>query len=590
MLGSQRSQQLGQRKLLLPPQSRRRLVEQEQHRIGRQRARDLEQALVAERQIAGKLERPIAEADACELLQGFVPRPGFFGLVEPQRPGQEARLRPRMHAEEDIVQKRHARANLHMLEGSRDAGAGDPALRRSRDVLALKGDATLIEMQRPREQIEHRGLARAIGADQPEYLAGRQIEADVVHGDQAAEAPPRALDLQQRRSGRRFRSAIERWRCGRWALFHPRQPLRDERDDPAARMLQKNDEQHGEHDDFELARGALGDEREIVLDAVLQEGEDPGSDNGPDELGRPADHCHHEVVDADMDIERRRAHKATEMRIQPAGERGEQRGNRECDEPGAEGVDAQALDEPIASAQCPYRAAFPGLQQIARQQQGRDQNGPDQIEYLPAADERYRPDRDRRNAGDAGEVSEAVDVAEQEIDRQAPGNRAEREKVPAEPQRDGADRRGGGASQRERQDEPQPRRIALQRREPGGRVGGDPDEGRLPERHHAADAGQQHEPERGERIDTDIVQQRDAERVHVERSGREQDDERRFEDANVERAHSSTSSSVSPIARERHSKTGMRTEKTMTSLKALLQNDAKLSSRPTSTAPSAVMG
>ena len=51
-------------------------------------------------------------------------------------------------------------------------------------------------------------------------------------------------------------------------------------------------------------------QRQIVLDAVLQEGDDAGADNGADELGRPADHGHHEIVDADMDIERRRAHEA----------------------------------------------------------------------------------------------------------------------------------------------------------------------------------------------------------------------------------------------------------------------------------------
>src|SRR5262245_65362384 len=85
MLGSQRAQQLGQRELLLSPQASRRLVEQQQHRIRCERARDLEQALVAERQIAGKLERPVAEPDAGKLVHGLVPRPGFFAPVEDRK-------------------------------------------------------------------------------------------------------------------------------------------------------------------------------------------------------------------------------------------------------------------------------------------------------------------------------------------------------------------------------------------------------------------------------------------------------------------------------------------------------------------------
>ena len=45
-----------------------------------------------------------------------------------------------------------------------------------------------------------------------------------------------------------------------------------------------------------------------------------------------------------MDIERRRSHEAAEMRVQPSGERPEQRRNREGDQPGAERVDAEAAN------------------------------------------------------------------------------------------------------------------------------------------------------------------------------------------------------------------------------------------------------
>ena len=107
--------------------------------------------------------------------------------------------------------------------------------------------------------------------------------------------------------GLRFGSARERVGFGRQGLLRPRQPAGNERHDPAARMLQEHDEQDREHDDFELARRALGDQREIVLDAVLQEGDDAGTDDGAEQFSRSADHRHHQVIDADIDVERRRA-------------------------------------------------------------------------------------------------------------------------------------------------------------------------------------------------------------------------------------------------------------------------------------------
>src|SRR6516225_3945159 len=55
-----------------------------------------------------------------------------------------------------------------------------------------------------------------------------------------------------------------------------------------ARMLQKNDEQHRENDDFELSGCALSDHRQVVLDTVLQERDDARTDDGAHELARPA--------------------------------------------------------------------------------------------------------------------------------------------------------------------------------------------------------------------------------------------------------------------------------------------------------------
>ncbi len=163
--------------------------------------------------------------------------------------------------------------------------------------------------------------------------------------------------------------------------------------------------------------------------------------------------------------------------------------------------------------------------------------------------------------------------------------------MPSKAQRHRAEDRCDGASEKQRQHQAKPRRIACSRGEPGGRVSGDADKGRLAEGEHAADAGQQDEAKRRQGVDADIVQQRDAEGAQQEWRQGEQQDGARSDKAQLEGAHSSaSSSSAGARLNERHSSTGMRMPNTTTSLKALLQNEAKLSRSPTSTAPSAVTG
>ena len=150
-----------------------------------------------------------------------------------------------------------------------------------------------------------------------------------------------------------------------------------------------------------------------------------------------------------------------------------------------------------------------------------------------------------------------------------------------EAQRRGAQDRGDEAGQRERQDEPEPGRAALDRSEPGGGVSADADEGGLAERGEAADAGEQDEAEGGERIDADIVHQRDGEASEQRRSDCDEDDREAEKhgreaphQASPSRSSSSSSSMLCPVRMDCQISTGMSAPKTMTSLKALLTNDA----------------
>ena len=158
------------------------------------------------------------------------------------------------------------------------------------------------------------------------------------------------------------------------------------------------------------------------------------------------------------------------------------------------------------------------------------------------------------------------------------------------PQGDDAEDGRDAAGQRHAEQEAEPRRVSVQRGDPGGRIGRDADERRLSERHDAADAGEEREADGDERIDADIVHQRDAERAQDEGRQRKAHHRRHRCKLNVKARHSSISSSECSEARDRQIRIGISSENTMTSLSALLSKDAKLSRMPTPTAPIAAPG
>ena len=80
-----------------------------QDRIGRQRAGDLEQALVPKRQVAGELERLIAESDPREHREGLLLRAQLLGRDRAAARRQETGFGSRVGAQQHIVEQRHAR-------------------------------------------------------------------------------------------------------------------------------------------------------------------------------------------------------------------------------------------------------------------------------------------------------------------------------------------------------------------------------------------------------------------------------------------------------------------------------------------------
>ena len=104
-----------------------------------------------------------------------------------------------MGADADVVHHREVRKQRHVLEGAADADLGDPVRRPRQDARAFHQDVAGRRLIEPREAVEERGLAGAVGADQSEDLALVHVKGHAVERDDAAEHD---ADVANREQGR----------------------------------------------------------------------------------------------------------------------------------------------------------------------------------------------------------------------------------------------------------------------------------------------------------------------------------------------------------------------------------------------------
>src|SRR4029079_16717702 len=305
-------------------QSRGGLVEQQQQRIDAQRARDLDDALLAERQASRQRVGLVAEADALDLPRGFRQQSGLVGTVEPEHARDRTGMPAQMGADRDILQHGHVGYQFDVLEGPGNAELDDFLRRRVVDLGAEHGDRAAARGQDAGNEVEGRALAGAVGTDQGDDLARPDIERDVVDGDDAAELFSRLVDLQQyrrhgcrprarRQSARRIRYLAAR--LDRKAAHHPRPHT-------GRRQLQQYDQQDAEHDGLELALAAE-DIWQVALQDFLEDHHDAGPEHRTPDITGAADDGDEQILDAGLRAERRRVGGALEMRIQPAGQAGQ---------------------------------------------------------------------------------------------------------------------------------------------------------------------------------------------------------------------------------------------------------------------------
>ena len=82
------------------------------------------------------------------------------------------------------------------LESAGDAAPHDLRRRQAADILAGEFHGAAVRPHRPRDQIEERRLAGAIGPNDRRQRTGREVERDVLHRSDATKRLRESLDCQ----------------------------------------------------------------------------------------------------------------------------------------------------------------------------------------------------------------------------------------------------------------------------------------------------------------------------------------------------------------------------------------------------------
>src|SRR3981189_3839288 len=101
-----------------------------------------------------------------------------------------------MAADHDVLAYRQGSKQREVLERAADAERGDAVDRVARQRAPLEPNRAVVEAVEARETVEQRGLACAIGPDQAADFATRDVEADLIERDHAAEPHGDAFDGQ----------------------------------------------------------------------------------------------------------------------------------------------------------------------------------------------------------------------------------------------------------------------------------------------------------------------------------------------------------------------------------------------------------
>lgn len=162
------------------------LVEHEDHRIQRHQHGDLELALVAMRQVGGRLVAPVFEPHARQQHVGALDQ---HPIILPAAPETDLprSLRAGLQGEPQVLMDGQPGEQLGQLEGTAQARMQARGDAQAGQVAPAQPHGTRAGAQLPRYEVEVGGLAGAIGADDGRERARRIARADVLDGRVAAE-------------------------------------------------------------------------------------------------------------------------------------------------------------------------------------------------------------------------------------------------------------------------------------------------------------------------------------------------------------------------------------------------------------------
>ena len=175
-----------------------RLVEQKQLGVRGERTDDLEPALGAVRQRARRVVGIHAHVEEVEQLEGALVHLLLSLPVrgQAQDRGRRVLLDLVVQADLDVVLDGQRREQADVLEGAGHAGTARGGDVHACRVLAVEHDHAVRGVVDLGEQVEHRGLARAVGTDETGDLGLAHREVEVVDGLESAELDAQVTALE----------------------------------------------------------------------------------------------------------------------------------------------------------------------------------------------------------------------------------------------------------------------------------------------------------------------------------------------------------------------------------------------------------
>ncbi len=103
-------------------------------------------------------------------------------------PRTQAITRSDFHADPHVIEHRELGKDFGDLERACNAERNALVRRQRRDVAAIEGHRSAGRLKKPADEIEERGLARPVWADDRAQLAGLDVKRNVLQRDEIAEA------------------------------------------------------------------------------------------------------------------------------------------------------------------------------------------------------------------------------------------------------------------------------------------------------------------------------------------------------------------------------------------------------------------